>query len=45
LRNIRMSVSVNPDNQQEFLQLLEMTMHVEIKETASAVYIQVKSQQ
>ena len=42
LRGIRMSVSVSPDNQQEFLDLLEMTMNVEITTTQSAIYIQPK---
>lgn len=39
LREIRMSVSVKPGNQEEFLRLLEMTLNVRLSFTSSGVYL------
>ena len=39
LKTIRMSVSVTPDNETEFLNLLEMTLNVRLERNASGIYI------
>ncbi len=39
LKAIRMSVSVTPDNETEFLNLLEMTLNVRLERKTSGIYI------
>lgn len=43
LGQLRMSVTVSPDNQQEFLELLEMTLQIEVVESATGIVLQPKS--